>query len=167
MSLHLDKDEFVILEARKSWLILFGETAGLIFSILIPIFVFSLIESIQSMEVVGNQQAFFMIITLSWIFVIWNLVFLLWSNHYLDILIITNKHLIDIEQKSIWVREVSVMDLEKIQDVTTEITGFVATVVGFGDIHIQTAGYQREFIVRGINNPNVVRAKINETKSEV
>lgn len=162
MSFHLDKDEYVVHEARRSWVIVFGETIGLIFSILIPLFIYTLFESIATVQISGNQTAFFMIIMFSWIFVVWNIIFLIWSEHYLDIMVITNKNLIDIEQKGIWSREVSILSLDKIQDVTTEVDGFVPTVLGFGDIHIQTAGIEKEVVVKKINNPNFVRSKIKE-----
>lgn len=162
MSLELDKDEFIVHQAKRNWVVVFAETIGIIFTVLIPLFAFSIFDSFESVVFAGNQTAFFMIIIFSWIFIVWNIVFLIWTDHFLDILIITNKNLIDIEQKGIWRREISVMDLGKIQDVTTEITGFIGTILNYGDIHIQTAGFEREFKISKINNPNIVRAKIKE-----
>ena len=38
-------------------------------------------------------------------------------------------------------------------------------MIGYGDIRIQSAGRNTEFIIKNIDKPNVVRAKINEAVS--
>ena len=73
--------------------------------------------------------------------------------------------MIDIEQKGLFTREVSIISLKDIQDTTTVITGFVATVVGFGHLIIQSAGSRREFVIKNLDKPSLVRAKIKEAIS--
>jgi uncharacterized membrane protein YdbT with pleckstrin-like domain len=165
MSISLDKDEYVIYEARRSWFVLWNKTVGLFFSILIPIVLFSLISAIEFNFVLINKDTLFIVCLLSWIFIVWNLLFVAWTDHYLDVLVITNKHLIDIEQKGVFSREISVLQLDKIQDVTTEINGFINTVIGYGDLHIQSAGNDKEFTLKNIANPNLVRSKIKQAIS--
>jgi len=165
MSFHLDKNEYIIFEARRNWIVLWGKTIGLLFSILIPIFIFSLLGATNFVTFSGNKDALFMVFVLSWIFLVWNLMFVAWTDHYLDIFVITNKNLIDIEQKGIFNREVSVLSLDKIQDITTKVGGFVPTVIGYGDLFIQTAGSEKEFILKSIDKPNFVRSKIKEAIS--
>jgi len=50
--------------------------------------------------------------------------------------------------------------MERIQDVTYEVEGIVATILGFGDVHVQTAGESDEFLIKGISNPERVKKKI-------
>lgn len=166
MSFELDKDEYVIYEARRNWVVLWGKTVGIIFSILIPILVFSIFLALKDQAgTTQEDQYLFMILLLSWLFVVWNFLFVAWTDFYLDILIITNKHLIDIEQKGIFSREVSILQLNKIQDITTEVSGFVPTVIGYGDLHIQSAANDKEFVIKNIDKPILVRSKIKEAIS--
>lgn len=165
MSFELDKNEYIIFEARRSWFVLWSRTIGWLFSILAPVVIISILQSFKAEIFIGNANALFMVLIFSWVFIVWNVVFIEWTNHYLDLLIVTNKHLIDIEQHGLFSREVSVMSLEKIQDVTTDVRGFVPTVLGFGDLHIQTAGTEREFWLRLVDNPNYVRSKIKQAIS--
>lgn len=165
MSFHLDKDEYVVFESRRSWFVLWSKTIGVIFSILIPVILFSAITAFPDINLGPHQSYIFMIFLLSWVFIVWNLIFVAWTDYWLDILIITNKNLIDIEQKGIFAREISVLQLDKIQDTTTEIHGFVATVLGYGDLRIQSAGNDKEFVLKNVDNPNIVRAKIKEAIS--
>lgn len=165
MSFKLDKDEFVVFESRRSWYAVWGKTMGLIFSILIPLILFSLFESLNEIQFSGDKSALLTAFVLIWVFIIWNFLFLLWTDHYLDIVVITNKNLIDVEQKGIFAREISILELSKIQDITTDVGGFIPTVLGFGDIHIQSAGTSKEFLIKNIANPDVVRNKIKEACS--
>ena len=121
MSFKLNKDEYVIYEARRNWVVLFSKTIAWIFSILIPILIFSVFQSTNLISFGPKEDTLLMVFVMSWFFVVWNFVFTTWTDHFLDILIITNKHLVDIEQKGLFAREISVINLENIQDVTTFI----------------------------------------------
>lgn len=63
-----------------------------------------------------------------------------WLDYYLDVWIITTQRIIDIEQRGLFNREISEISLERVQNVTVEIPGFLATVLKFGNLKIQTAG---------------------------
>jgi hypothetical protein len=162
MSFELDKDEKILFEIRRSWFVLFSETIGLLFATLIPIILVSILESTNAVVFSGNKEILLTIILLSWIFIIWNIIFIVWTNYYLDIFIVTNKHVIDIEQKSLFVREVAIVNLKNIQDVTSEVNGILATIIGFGDLTVQSAGESREFVIRTVTNPELIRSKIKQ-----
>ena len=90
-----------------------------------------------------------------------------WTDYYLDVWMVTDKRVIDIEQKGFFHRQTSVFRIERIQDVTVETHGIVATLLNFGDIHVQTAGEGQEFIMRGIANPKYVRRVILRQQDRV
>lgn len=165
MSFELDKDEYIIYEARRSWIVLFSQTIGWIFSILVPLIFFSAIQSSDSIQFAGNENALLMIFLLSWVFVVWNAIFVIWTDYYLDILVITNKNLIDIEQKGLFTRDIAIVNLSNVEDVTTVVDGLVATLGLFGDLKIQSAGSETEFVLKKIHNPIFVRSKIREAIS--
>lgn len=84
---------------------------------------------------------------------IWIYVFFVWIDYYFDIWIVTSKRIINIEQKGLFVRQVSELKLERIQDVTTDVYGFLPTMLNFGDVQIQTAAEEEHFVFRQIPNP--------------
>lgn len=73
--------------------------------------------------------------------------FIFWVNYYLDVWIITTQRLIDIEQKNLFSREIAEMRLSRIENVSVNVRGFIQTMLGFGDIVVETAGVSR-FIIK-------------------
>lgn len=85
--------------------------------------------------------------------VIWIIFFLIWIDYYFDVWIVTNRRIINIEQKGLFSREVSELKLEKIQDISTEVLGVIPTFLNYGDVYIQTAAEQERFIFRRVPDP--------------
>jgi hypothetical protein len=66
--------------------------------------------------------------------------FLIWVFYYLNIQIITNLRIVDIDQHGLFSRRISELHIDKIEDVTSESNGPVATVFQYGNVFVQTAG---------------------------
>jgi uncharacterized membrane protein YdbT with pleckstrin-like domain len=88
---------------------------------------------------------------------LWMHFFSVWTDHWLDAWVVTNKRVIDIEQRGFFSRQVSSFPIERIQDVTFESTGVLATWLGYGDVRIQTASLSSDFIMRGVGDPAKVK----------
>ena len=166
----LDKNEKVVLEVRKHWFILLARTLFLVFFIFLPIILMIGIKVAGISEFITlNGESLYIWITLTslWLLFVWIIFFVIWTDHYLDILIITNKKIVDIEQKGLFHREISTFRLDRMQDITIEIHGFIATLLDFGDVNIQTAGESREFIAKSIPNPTKVKKQIWDAYNKV
>jgi len=74
--------------------------------------------------------------------------------YFLDRWVVTEKHIIDIEQKSLFYRTFSKQEISRIQDVTSEVRGFFQTMFNFGNVTIQTAGEQERFVFQQVPDPN-------------
>ena len=59
------------------------------------------------------------------------------------------------------------MRLENIQDIAIASKGIIQTLLGFGNIRVQTAGERREFIMRNIANPERVKEIIVAEQGKV
>lgn len=121
------------------------------------VMVFPLFSSEAGMA--GGGVAFFFVgsfLTL----LIWIYMFLIWIDYYFDIWIVTSERIINIEQKGLFVRHVSELKLQNIQDVTTEVEGLIPTVLNYGDVHIQTAAEQERFIFRNVPDPYHIKGEI-------
>ncbi len=38
----------------------------------------------------------------------------------------------------------------------------MASVLGFGDLHVQTAGRDKEFVIKNVKDPNTLRKQLND-----
>jgi len=91
---------------------------------------------------------------------IWLFFFSHWIDYYLDVWVVTNQRILNIEQEGLFSRTISELNIEMIQDVTSEMKGKLATILNFGNVYIQTAGEQRRFIFENIPEPRQVASKI-------
>ena len=153
----LHQDEEIIKVIHRNWFYLFQQFFFLIVIVVVfvfgiffaPIFFPDLIGKIDK-AVLLFAQNFFML-------AIWLFGFMIWIDYYFDIWIITSERIINIEQKGMFARKASELRFQKIQDITAEVTGFLPTILNYGDVRIQTAGTTEEFIFRTISNPYVVK----------
>lgn len=92
--------------------------------------------------------------------------FLIWVDFYLDTWIITDKRIINIEQKGLFSRVNSELALDKIQDVTTDVTGLFPTLLNYGEVFVQTAAEKERFVFRKIPNPNKIKDLLMKLEKE-
>ena len=163
--LDIHPDEKMILKVRRHKLVLIFETLFLVSFIILPPLMFFIVE--QNISIKGNDMALFFSVYSAILLIAWIAFFIIWTNYYLDILIVTNKRVIDIEQKGFFHREVSTLRLDNIQDISVNISGFLATLLDLGTIKIQSAGESPEFIIRDIPRPNRVKATIYELHNKM
>lgn len=158
----LDPHEAIILRGRRHWFILALRLLPLVPFVLIPLLIFGILAAMPTqanslIKMVGNGSSFAVFILFSWFLFVWIGAFIIWTDYFLDVLVVTNKRIINIEQKALFSREIASLRLDKIQDITIDINGILATFLSFGNIRIQTAGEQEEFLIRFIQNPEVLK----------
>ncbi len=76
-----------------------------------------------------------------------------WISWYGDVYILTNSRMIDIEQKGFFTRTFNEAQLDKIQDISYQVSGFFQTVFDFGDVEVQTAGAIPNVDMNDVKNP--------------
>jgi uncharacterized membrane protein YdbT with pleckstrin-like domain len=152
----LARDERVIYEIRRHWYVLLIESFFLLLFFFIPWAVFFGID-VAGVSLSHDEGLVFIFLSLLWLFFTWLAFMVIWTNYYLDVWIVTNRRIIDIEQHGLFSRDLSEFRLDRIQDITIEVKGFLPTILHFGDIHVQTAGETREFVIHSIPKPYKVR----------
>lgn len=114
-------------------------------------------------EALGAEMfRFVLFIQNSLILLIWLYAFLVWIDYFFDVWIITNERIINIEQKGLFVRAVSELKFSRIQDVTSEVSGMIPTILNFGDVKVQTASEEDYFLFRHVPDPYHVKDLIME-----
>lgn len=158
------ENEHVFFEIRKHWFTIATQLMILTLLAFIPLLIPQVLNSLNLIITFGETESFlsvYIFLYSLYLLILWVVGFTFWTNYYLDVWIVTNQKILDIEQVGLFSREVSILHLERIQDITTEVNGIVRTLVKFGHIHVQTAGQQREFIIHDVPNPDEVAKKIH------
>ncbi len=160
----LQSEEKILMEVHKHWLgivihaIILFSVAIIIPSIILLVELF-LFDDIRAM-----QHIFFGIL---WLWFVWVMFFVMWTNYYLDVLVITNKRFIDMEQFVLFSRDEVIVPLEQIEDIKIEVKGVLATLLRFGNLQIQTAGATKETMVKSVMRPEKARACLEAAVSNV
>ncbi len=110
----------------------------------------------------AEMSRFILFIQNSLILLVWLYAFLVWIDYFFDVWIITNERVINIEQKGLFVRAVSELKFSRIQDVTSEVSGMIPTILNFGDVKVQTASEEDYFLFRRVPDPYHVKDLIME-----
>lgn len=170
MSIDLDTNEQILATVRRHWFALVGPVVGVVFFALLPFIILAVVRSLSlpfALELGGQVSTLAVFGYSAWLLLLWVFFFVTWTDYYLDVWYVTNKRIVDAEQKGLFHREVSSLHYGKIQDITVETRGLIATIFGFGDLHVQTAGEDREIVLRIAANPEKVKQIIsNQTERE-
>lgn len=162
--LNLDPGETIVLEVRRHWFVFVLRTFFILLLAVIPLVLYGVIVQIapQSVAAFFNDNFFVALFLYSvWVLFLWMTLFIQWTDYYLDVWYITEKRIIDVEQKGIFHREVSNLRFDKVQDISIKVRGIIATFMKFGDLHVQTAAENsRGFVMKNAARPDEVRRVI-------
>lgn len=89
--------------------------------------------------------------------------FVLW---WWDVYILTNKRVINFDQRTLFHKVVSEAELTNIQDTTYEIKGVWQTIFNYGQVNILTASSGDNIIFTDVAAPQLVQEIIIETKGK-
>jgi hypothetical protein len=141
-----------------------GNVLGFLFLALIPWVIYGAIVYAQisiPQFITFNAEKILGIFYVIWLLAIWLRFFIVWTNYYLDVWYVTEKRIIDVDQKALFNREVSNLRFDRIQDVTLQVRGVVATFLDYGDIRVQTAAEDStDFYMEQVAHPERVKQVI-------
>ena len=153
--LNLDPGETILLEVRRHWFVFLTRNIVLVVAPFVPLVAF-FVPFIRA-SIISPLGIFFYSL---WFLLFWVFFFVKWTNYYLDVWFVTETRIIDVEQKSLFDREVSNLRFDRIQDISVEVHGVIATFLNFGDLHIKTAAEDSGFFMEDAAHPEAVREVI-------
>lgn len=169
----LEPGEHVVKEMRKHWFLFLGELLPFAILVVLP---FALPNLLTLAPPLAPYASFFQYDSdLSraalgvWLLLTWTFGWSTFTRYFLNAWVLTNHRIVNIKQRGYFSREVSGLLLSRVQDVTTDVKGIVPSLLGLGDIKVQTAAAEVEFVMRGIRHPEQMRDIILKyvfTKSE-
>jgi uncharacterized membrane protein YdbT with pleckstrin-like domain len=113
-----------------------------------------------------NLRLFFLFFLSLFLPMLWQIIFLVVADYYLDCWILTNERIISTESKGLFNRIESSISYDKIQDLTIEVKGFFPALLNFGDIRIETAAELGKFTFSQISDPEKVKEIIFNLQKE-
>jgi len=164
--LRINTNENILAVYRRHWIILFWDIFTIISIGLFVLLAGTILKKFMpSMFVSPWRQIFFWMAILLY-HGLWIAFFARFADYWLDSWILTNERIIDIEQKGLFSREVSEFKLDKIQDISVDVSGVIPTLFHYGDVQIETAGFEREFVFKTVPNPQNVKSEILKMQDE-
>lgn len=79
-------------------------------------------------------------------------------------LLVTDRSLVQVMQKTLFSRKVSRLSMSNVEDVNEEQNGFLATLFNYGTLTVQTAGTEDNFIFTLCPNPTKLADSIIEAR---
>jgi uncharacterized membrane protein YdbT with pleckstrin-like domain len=158
-----------VLLVRRHWFVLFQRILRFVGMLLLPFLVLGVL-GLSGVEIgTGPGAPLFGIIALGILIysaALWLSLFTAWLDYSLDVWLVTNYRIISVEQFGLFSRTLSEQRLDRIQDITSEVHGFIRTIVGYGNVHIQTAGEHPRFVLKQIPHPAAIARRIIELQND-
>ncbi|HEY0010780.1 MAG TPA: PH domain-containing protein [Candidatus Paceibacterota bacterium] len=158
----LEPGEHIITQVRQHLFVLFLRLVPYLLLALAPFVLAPVFTALMStgaadslpLAETSSSARFFL--GLWWLF-LWMAIFHIVTKYFLTVWVITSHRIVDIKQIGFFRRRVSSFLLIRVQDVTTDVHGIFATLIGFGNINVETAGSHDTFCMRGIRFPEFIR----------
>jgi hypothetical protein len=85
---------------------------------------------------------------------------IIWVLYYLNVHIVSDERIVDIDQVGLLRHVISELNIETIEDVTSETTGILGNIFDFGTVFIQTAGTTERFQFESVPRPTKIAGLI-------
>lgn len=164
----LEDDEDILLIVRRHWFVFLMRILGVVLTATVPFLLLIaavFVPALQNIlnEILLNHAETLIFLSSAWLLLNWMMLAYIWTDHYLDLWVVTDHRVISIDQRSLFVRSVSSFRLERLQDMKVVIAGFLPTILDYGSIQAQTASEnENNFTVDGLPAPRSIKSLITE-----
>ncbi len=158
-----EHNEKVLMLVRRHWFLFIIDIVFLGVLAVVPALLMIFIPDTvwQSLAIAGNKAELGFFLYALWLLILWVALFVRWTDYYLDLWVITDRRVVDVEQRGLFSREVVTASLDRIQNVAIDTSGLIPTLMNFGDVRIETAGAEtRNIIIKSAANPEEVKRLI-------
>lgn len=157
----LEPGETMVLQVRKHWFLFLAELLPYAILAVVPFALRNLLPLLPPLasyaSALDYTSPLMRALVGIWLLVTWTAAWSAFTKYFLNAWILTSQRIIDIKQRRYFSREVSSLFLDRVQDVTTDVTGVVPSILGIGDINVQSAGATERFYMHGIPDPEHMR----------
>ena len=161
----IDENEHIVQIIWDHWFVLVGKVITLMLALIFPILailVFNLIPVEQVLVIAGSVFVLKIFFVTLWLIIVWIVGWNVWTNYFLNVLIITDIRLFDITQKGFFRRQSASFRIDHIQNIVVDQTGIISSLLNFGTVRFETAGENINFVAKYIPSPYEVKKLIDE-----
>ena len=167
----LKEGEELIREIRRHWFVMFGSVLGSVFLALIPVVLISAllafsVDIFQFLDFEGHSIASLLALYCLWLLLIMVFLTVRWTVYYLDVWYITSYRIVAVEQFGLFMRKTKTLNLDRVQDITVEVKGFIPTMFDFGTVHVQSAGASRRIDLDHSREPYEIKKTLLKAMNE-
>jgi hypothetical protein len=146
-------DEKIILAVREHWFRLFFKVFLILILSLLPWLVKLLLFNTDILDSTPTVDQ--VVSTLSQVYYLGLLVslFIVFVLYYLNLHVVSADRIVDIDQVGLLFHEVSELNIETIEDVTSQTKGVIGNLLNYGTVFIQTAGATERFEFDNVSDP--------------
>lgn len=156
-------NETVLLYLHRHWFTLLGYFVYAFLGFLIP---FILIALFGLVIVKYHLSTLVVFLFSAYYMGLWYMLGYKLTMYVMDIWIVTNQRVIDSTQQGFFNRTISEINLGNIQDITTNVTGAIPTMMNYGDVEVQSAGEVVHFKFAQVPNPQNVKTIISKAMTD-
>jgi uncharacterized membrane protein YdbT with pleckstrin-like domain len=149
-----EQGESVVMILRQHIFTIIRPLSLVFLAALVPILV--RLAFAEEIAAAGGSGAFLFLAS-AWYALLWLLAFYLLTMYALNTVIITDRRIVENEQLGLFNRKVSELHLYRVQDVSVRVEGAIPTFLSYGDVMVQTASSEPEFVFRRVPHPERVK----------
>ena len=159
----LQPTETVTMVLRRHWMHLYPRLALLVLiAVVPPIAIWAAVEAVA--DATGTARLVLALVGLAWACGWLVRAYLLWYRYENDVWVVTDQRLVDSLKRHWFHHRMASVDLVDIEDVAVVREGFLRTMFDFGDVQVQTAAQQPNFILSAIPRPSSVLTAIDAAR---
>jgi hypothetical protein len=165
MYIPFEDGEVMLMKVHRHWWFIALRIIGLALLALAPAIAFAVLRGLGIVTLSTGTIAL-ATLTAMWALVLWALFWQFWTTYYMDIWVVTNRRIIDIDYQRLFDRNIAILRLDRVQDVTTHVSGILPTLLKYGSVVVQTAGSDKEFVMDQIAHPEDLRDAISQAAGQ-
>lgn len=150
--------EKIVIVLHRHWFVFISRLIRVIIATILPVVAIGIIMSVFNFRLDAGSMSYALVVMTGCIYLLFLLILLYgyWLDYALDVFIVSDKRIVDIEQKGLFNRTVAEERIFRILDVTYEIKGVIPTFFKFGNVYAQSAAERQRFIFEDVPHPDKV-----------
>ena len=155
--------ERIVLLLRRHWYTNIKWFSGSLAMLFFPAVILNLVAGTFPSLITLIPLKYQLILTILWYLAVVGFIFEQFLMWYFNVYIVTNRRIIDVDFVGLFYKQISETEVDKVQDITYQMSGLAQTFLNFENVIIQTAGETPNFEFHDTPYPASVQHKIRAT----
>lgn len=155
-------NEKIVLAVREHWFRLFSKIVLIAILSLVPFLIRLLMFETDILELTPTVDGIITVFSHVYYLGLLVALYIIFVLYYLNLHVVSEERIVDIDQVGLLFHEVSELNIETIEDVTSQTKGLIGNILDYGTVFIQTAGATERFEFENVSNPAQIASIILE-----